>query len=317
MLLEKYADVFEVSICSSSDRIVELLQSRPCDIAVLDADLAESAGIPSISLPLILWSGGETLGLQGRSMKKIRKYQRISSMKSQMLDWYAEVSDNSLEYGMSQAHVTAVWSPAGGSGKTTTALSYAAQLVSVGKKVVYLDLEPFSSTSVYFQNTTSKGLSSVFEKLQDGNNIGLLLQSIRQEDRGSGIFYFNPPDNYEDMEILTELDVLTLIRGAASGVDEVVVDLGSTFDIKVRKSMECSDTVFLVVDGTQSCKQKCEQFRTQHSIYEELSEKLKVISNRGGSLLDSVFNISVKLPTVESTDPIVIYKTLSGGYFKF
>ena len=57
------------------------------------------------------------------------------------------------------------------------ALAYAAQLVSRGKKTVYLDLEPFSSTPVYFADP-ERGLTDVFEKL-DGN-LELLFQSIRR-----------------------------------------------------------------------------------------------------------------------------------------
>ena len=309
----KYTDSFDVSICSTQSRLGELLSQRRFDIAILDTDFTEVPGIAAISLPLILWTGAESLGIQGMTFTKMRKYQRISAIKSFMLGEYAKKTDNQSEFGIGMGRITAVWSPMGGSGKTTASLAYAAQLVSQGKKTVYLNLEPFSSTPVYFANA-DKGLTSVFEKLQEGN-VGLLLQSIRHEDRGSGILYFCHPDNYEDIEILLPEDVITLVRGAASGADEVVVDLGSVYNAKIHQLLKIADQVFLVIDDTKTSRVKFEQFRNQHSEYEELKEKLTVIANKGASRVILDEETVIPLPLVQSMDPIVIYKTLSSGYF--
>ncbi|MEI3348845.1 MAG: hypothetical protein V8R55_10775, partial [Dysosmobacter sp.] len=73
-----------------------------------------------------------------------------------------------------------------------------------------------------------RGLTDVFEKL-DGN-LELLFRSIRREDSGSGILYFGRPDDYDDIEILTPDDVTALLQGASAGVEELVVDLGSSCD---------------------------------------------------------------------------------------
>lgn len=156
-------------------------------------------------------------------------------------------------------------------------LAYAAQLVSRGKKTVYLDLEPFSSTPVYFADP-ERGLTDVFEKL-DGN-LELLFQSIRREDSGSGILYFGRPDNYDDIEILTPDDVTALLQGASAGVEELVVDLGSGCDRKTRRILELAAQVLLVTDGSQAARIKCGQFRAQHDLYALLADRLTVVANR-------------------------------------
>ena len=314
VLLSKYADSFEVSVCFSPESLPAMLEQHSYDVAVLDDGFLNSTGNIAARLSLLLWSGAEDPGILGHGVQKLRKYQRISAIASQILAQYAEISNQGQEFGDRDAVITVVWSPVGGSGKTTVALAYGAYLSGQGKKVVYLDLEPFASTPVYFSGQ-GPGLSSVFEKLQDGN-IGLLLQSIRLVDSGSSILYFNRPDNYEDISILMPDDIALLIRGAASGADEVIADMGSGFDQRIQQTMELSNQVFLVADASAASQVKCEQFRSQHSLYEQIADKLTLIANRGASRgsMGAEENV-LMLPVVQSENPIVVYKTLS-GYFQ-
>ena len=313
VLTQRYGETFEVSVCSTGERLRELLSRRRFDAALLDETLAEEADLSAVRLPLLLWDGAAALGPRGAEMEKLRKYQRISTMTGQVLERYAAVCDSPAGFETGRGRITAVWSPAGGCGKTTVALAYAAQLVSRGKKTVYLDLEPFSSTPVYFADP-ERGLTDVFEKL-DGN-LKLLFQSIRREDSGSGILYFGRPDNYDDIEILTPDDVTALLQGASAGVEELVVDLGSSCDRKTRRILELAAQVLLVTDGTQASRVKCGQFRAQHDLYALLADRLTVVANRGARGTAQAGERTVSLPLVQSDDPVVVYKTLSAGYFQ-
>ena len=313
VLTQRYGETFEVSVCSTGEHLRELLSRRRFDAALLDETLAEEADLGAVRLPLLLWDGAAALGSHGESMEKLRKYQRISSLVGQVLERYAAVCDGPAGFETGRGRITAVWSPVGGCGKTTVAMAYAAQLVSRGKKTVYLDLEPFSSTPVYFAEA-ERGLTDVFEKL-DGN-LELLFQSIRREDSGSGILYFGRPDNYDDIEILIPDDVTALIQGASAGVEELVVDLGSGCDRKTRRVLELAAQVLLVTDGTQAAHVKCDQFRSQHDLYALLADRLTVVSNRGARSTAQAGERTVSLPLVQSDDPVVVYKTLSAGYFQ-
>ena len=175
---------------------------------------------------------------------------------------------------------------------------------------MYLNLEPFSSSPVYFPEG-GKSISSVFEKL-DGN-VELLLQSIRQIDSGSGILYFCRPDNYDDIGILTVDDMQRLVTSSAKDVDEVIVDLGNSFDQRIAMLMELANTVMVVIDHTRTAQVKWHQFCTQHSIYEKIKPKIMLVANRGARI-DQTQKV-VSLPLVQSEDPVVVYKTLSAGYF--
>lgn len=311
-LTEQYADMFEVSICSANDRLKELTDIRRFEVALLSPGLTEYTNLQMIQLPLLLWDGMTAITTQEEALKKIRKYQRISGIISEILAQYAEVSDGKGSFDDTQTHITAVWSPAGGCGKTTVAIAYAAQKVAAGRKTVYLDMEPFSSTDVYFTGK-GKSISTVLGKLE--SNVDILIQSIRQEDKGSGIYYFCKPENYDDINILTVEDIAALVKGCARGVEELVVDLSGACDEKVKYFLETADNVLLVVDATQNCQIKWEQFRTQNNLYEKLRSKLTLVANRNARVDASQAQQLVSLPIVQSNDPIVVYKTLSYGYF--
>lgn len=312
VLSESYEDVFEVGICSDPTRLEKVSASHRFDAALLDEQMAETEAADMVRMPIVLCDGSLPVGPRGRELKKIRKYQRISAIVSEVLSSYAEVSDDLNSFNDAPAHITVVWSPAGGCGKTTAALAYGAQKVAQGRKTLYLDLEPFSSEEVYFSER-GKSISTILDKLEE--NAEMLLRSIRLEDKGSGIYYFEKPENYDDINVLTASDIERLIMNCAHGVDELVVDLGSVYDGSVRRALEIADEVMLVADASAASRKKLEQFKTQHDLYEQIRSKLTLVANRNAKIDGVDAARMVLLPLVRSDDPVVVYKTLSVGYF--
>lgn len=309
VLTERDESVFEVTTCTTSDRLTETESKGRFDIALLDREFATA--VPDVKLCFLLWA--EDFVNSNNGMRAMRKYQRISRIVSQILEGYAEISDASG--GEGQAKVSIVWAPSGGCGKTTVSLAYAAQQVAKGKKTTYLNLEPFSSEPVYFSDE-GKSISSVFAKLD--SNVSMLLHSIRQEDSGSGIGYFHRPDNYDDIAVLTEADVICLVDACATVGEEVVVDLGSGWNEHVSALMERADSVFVVIDGTRTSQVKWEQFCEQHNFLERVKDKLTLVANRGAQSGSEGTTTVIRLPLVRSEDPIVVYKTLSArDIFKY
>ncbi len=308
VLIEKKSDVFEVSVCSSPKRLPELLTGQRFDVALLDDAMAEGAELSKPGLCIYLWDGSAEPVEAVRQLPRIHRYQRISSIVGEIVEQYAASQGPKERFGARRARITAVWSPAGGSGKTTVALACAAQRASGGARAAYLDLEPFSASSVYFKEP-GKSISTVFEKL-DGD-VALMLQSIQMEDSGSGIIYFGCPRNYDDINILTEDDISALLEGCAVNYDELVVDLGSSSSPLVCRTLELADQVLLVADSSAVCRAKCGQFRTQHSLYADLGGKLTVVANRGARGVAAQGEACVSLPRVETDQPAAVYRTLA------
>ena len=311
ILAGEHADAIEVSVCSCHENLHEHLDSREFDVALLEASMIESADMQSIHLPLLLWpEDGNAPNIPGE-IKKIRKYQRISSMVSSMLELYAR--EQAAESGscLKRALITAVWSPVGGAGKTTVALAHSAGKASGGKQVMYLNLEPFSSVSAYFSEA-GKSVSAVFEMLEAGKgNIKMLIRGIRLQDNASEITYFCRPDNFDDMNILTAENIAALIGACSEVTDELVIDMSSACDERTRKVFELADRILLVTDTTQTAQIKYSQFASQHNIFQRIKNKAALVANKGAMVNGSLVDEVICLPLVQSPDAVAVYKTLS------
>lgn len=312
VMSEKYASLLEITACSSTDSMQKLLQHDHVDVALVDPELAGALDMSAVKMPILLWDGVTDIPALEENPRIIRKYQRISAITAAVLEHYATLPSNDpvLEDG---AEIVAVWSPAGGCGKTTAALAYAAQAASRGEKAIYLDLEPFSSVDAYF-TANGKSISSVFERLDA--NPELLLQSVQQEDSSSGICFFNKPDNYDDMNELTGDDIRTLVNACARICDTLVVDYSGDCNERARVLFAAAQKVLIVVDNGAAAQKKWAQFCRQHSVFESIREKTVLVKNRGAAKIpDNGASGTVLLPVVQSADPSVVYKTLSSGYF--
>lgn len=314
VLAEKYADTFDVSVCSSMERLGEVITENRYDAVLVEPSFASAVKEDAVRLPLVLWHEAGLSADVATHMKKVRKYQRISVLAGLILEYYALVATDIVHMANDKAKITAVWSPCGGVGKTTVALAYAARKGGGDKAVVYLNLESFASTSAYFPEN-GKSISCAFERLD--SNAHVLLMGIRQHDSSSGITYFSSPDNYDDITILTAADIETLIQACATWADEVIVDLPSQCDDRVQKVFELANTVLLVTDFTTTAHVKMQQFLHQHHVAGRIQDKSVLINNKGAKWSEARIHNDIRLPFVQTTDPISVYKTLSGSTFEW
>jgi len=209
-----------------------------------------------------------------------------------------------------------VWSPAGGVGKTAVALAYAARRVSEGKQAMYLNLESFSSTPLYFQES-GKSISAIFEMLENSEgNVGMLIRGIRRYDRGTGVAYFCRPDNYDDMNILAAENIITLMDACAGVTEELVVDMPCFCDERTQQIFTRADRVFLVTDTTDTAQIKLSQFASQHHAFERIKDKAVLVANKGAVASDLLKDAAISLPLVQSAEASAVFVTLSGCSFK-
>ena len=311
VLAENHADAIDVSVCSEAAHLPDRLATRKYDVALFEASMIGAVELHSVRLPLLLWSEDGDAPDISAAYRKIRKYRRISSMVSEVLELYAKGQTGECAPDMKRARITAVWSPMGGVGKTTVSLAYAASKTAEGKQVTYLDMEPFSSIRTYF-GEEGRSISAVFEMLEIGEgNIKMLLRSIRQQDGGSEISYYCRPENFDDMNILTTENTSALIGTCSEVTDELVVDLSCSCDERTRKIFELADRVLLVTDGTTTATTKYSQFAFQNSVFQRIKGKMALVANKGAAVSEVLVDEVIYLPLVQSDDSAAVYKTLS------
>jgi len=316
MVSEHYSDAIDVCLCLTKERMNEMLEMQRFDAALLDADWAGGADLTLIHLPILLWTDEDDEKGTQCELRKLRKYQRVSSMVANILEQYAKVSAGGRGADSEKAQITAVWSPGGGVGKTTVALAYATRRLSEGKQVLYLNLEPFSSAPVYFSEI-GKSISLVFEMLENREgNVKTLIRGIRRQDNGDGLAYFCKPDNFDDMNILSAENVSALITACAGVTDELVIDMSCVCDERARRVFELADRVLLVTDPTNTSQVKLSQFTSQHNVFSRIRAKSVLIANKGASPDGQFTDAVICFPLVQSADAHAVYTTLSNNSFE-
>ena len=310
-LSDRHAQAFDVSLSSSIEQFHKTINSNRFDAALIEPAFAVQADLCGISMPLLLWSPDEKSADVPTNLTKIHKYQRISDIADNILETYAKVSDGCFGPAGVSAKVTACWSPKGGVGTTSVALAYCVNKVRDGSDVIYLSLESFSSTPVFFADS-GKSISTIFEILEKKEgDIGVLINGLRRKDSVSGISYFCAPKNYDDMNILTIEDTQTLISSCRAVADELVIDMSCVCNKRVWQVFQQSDNILLVTDKSATSWSKLEQFIAQHNIFQQIKPKTIFVSNKNGEITEPFADSTISLPYIDSEDPIAVYMALA------
>lgn len=313
VLSEDYTEEFEVSMYYLGDSRDYVTTGKLFDVVLTDQD-AKQGELPTAKLYVGL-ADGTKLFEEKPNWVYIKKYQRISKTVSEILEKYANIAQDVGGLHVGKARMSAVWSPAGGSGKTMVAMAYATRLAMQGKQVIYLDMEFFSSTRTYFQDE-AKSISRLFEALNGKTNMDILLTSLKKKDNATGVTYLGVPDNYDDMNILTVDDVKEVLAICSKQCDELVVDLSSCCDEKVKYILENADHMLAVIDSTTTSMVKWSQFRTQSNLFDKLKTKIVLIANKGAVYNGEDVKKVYQFPTIKTDDAIAVYKTLSAREFE-
>ena len=308
-LSSKYSDTFEVGVCSSAMKLGDALLMKKYDVMLIEPEWVALNNAQNVRLVIALLGGQASFSEELSGINKAHKYQRISTLVGTVLEQYAAVATDIGFSNNEGGRIVAVWSPVGGVGKTSVALAFATRAASGGVSATYLNLENFAGSGAYFSGQ-GKSISTFFEKLE--SNPEILAKSIRQHDSGSGIDYFIPPENYDDINELTRDDLLAVVKTCSFISDMVVVDLPSVCDKKTQAVLEIADTVLLVADGSKTSAAKFDIFLSQHNVFEDIRPKARLVANKGSKFSDARFERTISLPLVQTADPVSVYKSLSG-----
>jgi pilus assembly protein CpaE len=154
-----------------------------------------------------------------------------------------------LPLGMDrQAHVVAVYSPIGGSGKTTVATNVAAALMKEGTKVLLIDCDlQFGDVGV-FLNLQSQNTLVDLVKSVDDLDMELVENVLVAHD--SGLKVLLAPSRPEDAEEIQSDKVPQLIEKLRGSFDFIVVDMASKLDELALSLFDVSERVMVILNPT-------------------------------------------------------------------
>lgn len=328
-LMINHSQRFQVSSFTKREFLYEFLSgnTKKIDILLISNDLfSESLPKENITSIVLLVAGKLPQEIEGTS--SVSKYQHGDKLVGNIVSIFSEKTENPVvkAQGDKKTKVIAVYSPTGGSGKTTIAVCSSIQCARRGLGVFYLNLENLQSTPLFFNCSSDQNLSGILYFLKEKNkNLHLRIEGSRLVDAEHDVHYFSPPESIFDMEEAEPQELKTLIDElrTMSQYDIVFVDMSSDLNSRNIALLEACDEIILVLSQDAVSEVKADVFIKQLNIINHrkelnLSDKMTVVLNRYNSHMAlEVETVSINGKSISGYIPLVPGMTAIKGSAQF
>lgn len=255
IMQERYKGRLKLSLYTDFDAALEKANEIKADIILAEEDIVpEQFELPRRCILALLVSDKGIDSIDGKPA--ICKYQSVQALYSDIMAVYSiQAESNGIKASddiTSEKTIITFYPAAGGVGCSTVAAAFAIYLAKLRKKVLYLNLEEFGSSDIFFHGEGKDDFGKVIYALEiDNSSTRLRIESAMRKD-DSGVYYFSPPPSALDMQDMTEdrIDYLFEQLGNSSLIDIVIVDMTFGFGKIMEQMLMRSDTVVFVSDGS-------------------------------------------------------------------
>ena len=250
----KYADKFQLYSFTDIQVALSTLETTKIDVLVAsDVFEIDTRQLPKRCGFAYFVESADIDTYNGQ--RAICKFQKADLIYKQILSIYSENAGNvsGVKVGDDNTKLIMFHSPSGGAGASTVAAACAIRLASKGLRVLYLNLESFGPSDVFFDAVGQFYMSDIIFALKSKKtNLALKLEScVRQAD--NGVYFYAPSKialdmtelNYEDKSrLLSELCIAGLY-------DYVIVDTEFSIGKEALKLYRMAARLVWVGDGSE------------------------------------------------------------------
>ena len=296
----KYADKFELYSFSDMSVAMATLESARIDVLVA-SDAFE------IDVNLLPKRCGFAYFVDSADVETVReqraicKFQKVDLIYKQILSIYSENagSISGLKLGDDSSRLVVFASPSGGVGTSCMAAACALHFAAMGKKTLYLNLEKYGSSDVFFEAEGQFDMSDIIFALKSKRaNLSLKLESCVKQDM-RGVYFYSQSKIALDMLELSKEDILRLISGLklSGSYEYIVLDCDFGIDAGRRSILRETDAIVWVGDGSAISNTKISRAYQAMGILEQqedspLLNRLCLVynkfSNKTGTTLDGI-----------------------------
>lgn len=286
--LERFVEVLQeyeelsVSIFTNAELLEKALESKRYDIVLFDPDISEkNLTFFNVKLKICLYSEDAQNTALYADCVKVIKFQRISRIYKEIIKAYADKAGYLADFDSDKVtNVVGVYSPIGGSGKTTMALSIACKLLTYGKEVLFLSMEQLDSTScVNVHTEDADGITVLLESMGESINFELKIKGLVKKGL-NGISYIEGFERFVDYNTVTKEEIEELIEKIRRcGIcDVLIIDMESRIDSIGQTVFEKADCIVVVEKAGDVAIRKMNMFAKQALTCEHKSKMCTVIN---------------------------------------
>ncbi len=236
-----------------------------------------------------------------RDQRTICKFQKAELIYKQILNIYSEKVEmvSGVNPDDDQTKVIFFNSVSGGTGASTMAAACAMYFAAHGKRTLYLNLEKFGSSDVFFHADGPFDMSDIIFSLKSKKaNFSLKLESCVKRDI-SGVFFYSEPKIALDMLELNNDEKVGLINELkfSGAYDDLIIDTDFSLDRGDLKLYQKAHAVVWVGDGSKISNMKITRAYSALAAMEQNSDfpmtrKIRLLynkfSNKTGQLIEGV-----------------------------
>ena len=320
MFGNKYLGKLELYTFTDLTIALNNIEARKIDVFLANASIElDVALLPSRCAFAYLVDTVDAETIHGKSA--VCKFQRMDIIYKQIENLYADVSQITMRKSKSAGNhkMLLFSSPSGGSGSSVMAVACAKHLAALGKRVLYLNLEKFGTSDVYFRADGIYDFSDLLYAIKIKHvNLNMKLESYVRQDV-SGVYFYAPEKNLLDFLEMNAEDLQTLIDslGSTDAYEYIVID--REFDLDKSSLDICcwADYLIMTVDGENASNNKVKRVIDALHTIEDVKEInildhtyliYNMFSNKTGKKLDDIdVEIIGGVPTIvhATTDMIV------------
>lgn len=224
----KYPDKFEIYSFTDKEIALSTLASTRIDVFIAsDVFDIEMERLPKRCGFAYFVETADLESVKGQEV--ICKFQKADLIYKQILSIYSEHAGTtaSLKSFDENCKTICFVSPSGGVGASTMAAACALHYASLGKRVLYLNLEKYGSADTFFNGEGQLSMSDVIFTLKSKKaNLSLKLESCVKKDV-RGVDFYSQSQVALDMLELKKEDMITLLSEfkISGNYDFVIVDM--------------------------------------------------------------------------------------------
>lgn len=295
----KYPDNLEIYSFTNLDMAISYIDSYRID--VLLADSSFEVNVDSLPKRCGFAYFVDSVDIDTlNNQKVICRFQKADLIYRQILSIYSESAGHfsGIKLNNNSSKIIVFMSPCGGVGTSTVAAACALHFATSGKKTLYLNLEKFGSSNLFFMGEGQFDMSDIIFALKSKKaNLAMKLEScVKQDIRG--VFFYSQAKIALDMLELTIEDIIRLITEVriSGSYDYIILDLDFCINKEMRKILSQSLSIVWVGDGSEASNIKITRayvaFSTKETNEEvPLTNRLSLIYNRFSSKIGKTVSI--------------------------
>jgi MinD-like ATPase involved in chromosome partitioning or flagellar assembly len=212
-----------------------------------------------------------------KDQKAICRFQKIENIYKEVLAIYSENLADLVSIRFDNDSSTKIFtfvSASGGVGSSTVAVACAKYFTQKGSKVLYLNLEQFGNTGIFFRGDGKSNFSDVIYALKSSKvNLPLKLKSIIKRDT-SGVSFYESAKTVFDLQELKSVDISKLISTLkqTGEYDFIISDIDFNFSEVSIEIYKSSSAIIFVSDGSEISNGK---FVKAYAGFEILEQQLQ------------------------------------------